>query len=258
MPELAIAAAQMDLAWEDRTENHRRARAHAEQAVADGAQLVILPEMFATGFSMDPGVTAEPPDGPTPTFLHDLACDGGVTVIGGYVREAAAGRGLNAALAVGPDGATLAEYHKTHLVGILGEPAAHVAGDGPCPFELAGMGAAAACFVCYDLRFPELFRLVADRVALMVVIASWPAARQAHWDALLVARAIENQCYVVGVNRVGEGGGLQFTGGTVILDPLGRRLAHGGDREALVTANVDLDQVAEIRRQFPFLEDRRF
>ncbi|MEZ4389416.1 MAG: nitrilase-related carbon-nitrogen hydrolase [Candidatus Krumholzibacteriia bacterium] len=253
---LTVAAVQMDLVWEDRTENFRRARRWAHTAAAAGADLVVLPEMFATGFSMNPAVTAEAPDGPTPSFLRELARDLGLTVIGGYVRKAAADRALNAALTVGPDGEDLAEYHKTHLVGILGEPAVHQAGHAPRPFPLAGVRA--CCFICYDLRFPELFRLTASDTALAVVIASWPEARQAHWDALLVARAIENQQFVVGVNRVGEGGGLGFTGGTVIIDPLGKILAQGGPTEGLVTATLDLDQVAEVRGRFPFLADRRF
>ena len=253
---VTVAAVQMDLVWEDRAANHAAARRWAEQAVAGGAGVVVLPEMFATGFSMNPAVTAEPADGPTPTFLRALARDLGVTVIGGYVRDAGGGLGANTALAVGPDGGDLAAYVKTHLIGILGEDRAHVAGDRPCPFTAAGVPA--ACFVCYDLRFPELFRLVAADVAMMVVIASWPAARQRHWDALLAARAIENQCWVVGVNRVGEGGGLAFTGGTAIIDPLGQIVAHGGQTAGLVTAVVDADRVATVRRDFPFLGDRRF
>lgn len=256
MSSLRVAAVQMDIAWEDRAENFRRARAYTEQATEDGAELVILPEMFATGFSMNPAVTAEAPDGQTPTFLRTLASDLSVAVIGGYVRDCGDGRGLNAALAVGPGGAELSEYHKTHLVGILGEDQAHAAGHAPCPFNLAGIGV--TCFVCYDLRFPELFRLTAPITSLTVVIASWPAVRQAHWDALLPARAIENQQFVVGVNRVGSGGGLEFTGGTVIIDPLGRTLAAGHDAAGLVQADVDLDQVTRVRQQFPFLDDRRF
>ena len=95
-------------------------------------------------------------------------------------------------------------------------------------------------------------------VSVVFVIASWPATRQAHWDALLTARAIENQLFVVGVNRVGQGGGLDFTGGSVIVDPLGRALAHGGCDVGLVAATIDLARVAEIRSEFPFLLDRRF
>lgn len=256
MSDLKVAAIQMDLAWEDRQENFRRARRWAQKAADDGATLIILPEMFATGFSMNPAVTGETPEGPTPTFLRTLARDLKVTVIGGYVRQAGDGRALNAALTVGSDGQDLAEYHKTHLVGILGEHQAHVAGDAPRPFSLGDIRA--VCYVCYDLRFPELFRLTAVETSLAVVIASWPAARQAHWDALLVARAIENQQFVIGVNRVGDGGGLAFTGGTVIIDPVGNPLVHGGDHEGLVQATLQLDQVAEVRASFPFLQDRRF
>jgi predicted amidohydrolase len=185
-----------------------------------------------------------------------VARDLGITVIGGYVRQALDGRAFNAALTVGPDGRDLAEYHKTHLIGILDEHEAHVAGDAPCPFSLGEVQA--TCYVCYDLRFPELFRLTADTTSLAVVIASWPETRQAHWDALLVARAIENQQFVIGVNRVGEGGGLGFTGGTVIIDPLGNRLAHGGQKEGLVRADLDWDQVLGVRSTLPFLKDRRF
>jgi predicted amidohydrolase len=256
MAQLNVTAIQMDLAWEDRPANYEHARRWAEKAAAGGAQLIILPEMFATGFSMNSAVTAEPADGPTPTFLRRLASDLEVTVIGGYVRQAEGGRAWNAALAVGPEGNDLAEYHKTHLVGILGEEEAHAAGDAPRPFTLGGVQA--VCYVCYDLRFPELFRLTAVETSLAVVIASWPEARQAHWDALLVARAIENQQFVIGVNRVGEGGGLGFTGGTAIIDPMGQTLAHGGDREGLVQASLDMAQVNEVRTRLPFLKDRRF
>ena len=255
MNDLAVAAIQMDLAWEDRAENFRRASRWASLAAEGGAQLVVLPEMFATGFSMNPGVVAEPVDGPTPTFLRSLAVDLGVAVVGGYVREMGPGFAVNVALTVDRDGATLAEYHKVHLASLLGEHEAHAAGDGPRPFTLDGAGM--ACFVCYDLRFPELFRLVAEDAAVVIVIASWPDARQSHWDALLPARAIENQMFVVGVNRVGSGGGLDFAGGTTIVDPLGRVLAAGGDEEGVVSAVLDLEQVAEVRRQLPFLRDRR-
>jgi predicted amidohydrolase len=98
---------------------------------------------------------------------------------------------------------------------------------------------------------------VVDECGLILVIASWPSTRQAHWDILLRARAIESQCFVVGVNRVGEGGGLLFTGGSAILDPLGQVLAHGGDKETLVMADADPAQVKEVRSALPFLKDRK-
>lgn len=253
---MKIAAIQMDLAWEDRAANFESARRWSDQAAAAGADLIVLPEMFATGFSMNPAVTAEEADGPTPGFLVSLARETGCAVVGGYVRRSPNGKGLNTALAVGADGAILAEYAKTHLIAILGEDAAHESGDGPASFTLGG--ARCACFVCYDLRFPELFRLVAAGHHLVLVIASWPNLRQRHWDILLQARAIENQLYVVGVNRVGHGGGLDFDGGSAIIDPLGEILAHGADREGLVVAEIDPAFVGQVRTELPFLRDRRF
>lgn len=256
---MQIAVLQMDLAWEDRAANFAAARRYSEQAAAEGAELIVLPEMFATGFSMNPSVTAEDADGPTPAFLRELARDLGVTVVGGYVKGTPQGKGVNTALAVGPDvqnGQVLAEYGKTHLIATLGEDTAHVAGDQPAPFAIDDL--TAACFVCYDLRFPELFRLVTDRCQLVLVIASWPNARQLHWDVLLQARAIENQCYVAGCNRVGEGGGLLFTGGSAVFDPQGKRLAWGADQAGVITAEVDAAEVARVRTELPFLRDRRF
>jgi len=253
---MKTAAIQMNITWENREANYMRARTLCEQASTAGAELIVLPEMFATGFSMDPSVTAEASDGPTPTFLGGLACDIGVTVIGGYVEETEGGKGANTALALGPDGNVLAKYVKTHLIAYLGEDTAHVAGDRPASFTLAG--ANIACFICYDLRFPELFRLVAEDHHLVCVIASWPSARQHHWDLLLQARAIENQLFVLGANRVGGGGGLEFLGGSAIIEPMGRTLAHGADQEGVVMADIDPDEVKRVRSELPFLRDRRF
>ncbi|MFO8072060.1 MAG: nitrilase-related carbon-nitrogen hydrolase [Polyangia bacterium] len=256
MSALRIAGVQLDVAWEDRRANRERVSSLAAEARRRGARVLVLPEMFATGFSLDPELTAEPPDGETPEFLRELARRLRMVVVGGYVRREEDGRGSNLALAVDEAGETLAEYAKSHLFGFMGEQRVHRAGDGPRPFAIDGVGA--ACFVCYDLRFCELFRLVAERTALVLVIASWPSERQAHWDLLLRARAVENQQYVVGVNRVGSGGGLEYGGGSAVIDPLGRVAAHGGEREGLVVADVDPELVAEVRKKMPFLADRRF
>jgi omega-amidase len=252
---MRVAAAQMDIAWHDRSANHSKARRLAEQAHKEGSDLLILPEMFSTGFSMDTSITSEPLDGPTPTLLRTMAHDCKMAVIGGFVLSQENRDPLNVSLAVDRMGNDLALYAKIHLISLLDEEKDHSPGDLPVPFVLHGFGA--ACFVCYDLRFPELFRAVADDCALIVVIASWPSARQAHWDILLQARAVENQCFVIGVNRVGEGGGQAFTGGSAIIDPLGVVLAHGGERETLLFADIDPEEVSEIRSSMPFLKDRR-
>ena len=252
---MKIAAVQMDITWHDREANHAKARQFAEQAKAAGADLIVLPEMFSTGFSMDVSVTAETLDGPTPSLFRSIARAMNIAVVGGFALKNRSARPQNVSLAVGPDGKDLALYAKIHQIGILGEDGPYDPGDHPVSFDLQGIRAAA--FVCYDLRFPELFRAVVDECGLILVIASWPSTRQAHWDILLRARAIESQCFVVGVNRVGEGDGLLFTGGSAILDPLGHVLAHGGDKETLVMADADPAQVKEVRSALPFLKDRK-
>ena len=252
---MKIAALQMDLAWHDREANYMKAYSMASAAKAAGVDLIILPETFATGFSMDPAFTAEALDGPTPAFLRSLARDLKMAVIGGFVLKQSGSKPHNVALAVDRGGTDLALYAKIHLVGILGETDAHAPGSRPIVFQWEGVRI--GCFICYDLRFPELFAPLAEQCDLMVVIASWPEMRQKHWDLLLQARAIENQCFLVGVNRVGQGGGYPFRGGSAIINPLGETLAHGADRETLVLATINPVQVAKVRADLPFLKDRR-
>ncbi len=253
---MKVAALQLDIAWEDRPKNYERVSEFARQAAEKGADLFVLPEMFSTGFSMNPAVTAETSDGETTSYLRSLAKEYSIGVLGGLVLEGEGGKGHNIALAVDRNGRDLATYSKSHLFSFLDEEKFHLAGEGPAPFEFEGVQC--ACFICYDLRFPELFRLTADKCHAVFVIASWPNGRQLHWDTLLPARAVENQQYIVGVNRVGKGGGHQFDGGSAIYDPFGESLARGGDRECLLFADVDVARVQETRKAMPFLKDRRF
>jgi len=252
---MKVAAAQMDIAWHDRETNHVKIREMAERAKAAGADLIVFPEMVATGFSMDTSVTAEPMDGPTPSLFRGLAQDLEMAVVGGFVRKSEKGRPQNVSLAVDPKGADLALYAKIHPIGLLQEDRHYDPGDRTVPFHLGPVHA--GCLICYDLRFPEVFRPLADRCGLILVIASWPAVRQRHWDILLPARAVENQLYVVGVNRVGEGGGHLFTGGSAIIDPAGETIARGGSAETLVVGEIDPQRVEQVRSDMPFLKDRR-
>lgn len=252
---MKLAAAQMDIIWHDRLANYEKVRQMATQAKELGAELLVLPEMFATGFSMATSITAESLDGATPTLLRMLAGEMGLAIVGGFVLARDDGGPQNVSLAVDSKGNDLALYAKIHQIGLLGEDQNYQPGGWPVPFSLGGLNA--ACFVCYDLRFPELFRLVVDRCELIMIIASWPAVRHPHWDLLLRARAVESQCFVVGVNRVGRGGDLNFLGGSAIIDPLGQALAHGGDKEALIVADIDPAKVSEVRSSMPFLQDRK-
>lgn len=253
---MKVAAAQIDIAWHDRETNYEKAKRLAFEAKNAGAELFVLPEMFPTGFSMDTGVTAETPDGPTAVFYRRLAKEFSLYLVGGLALRHGGNRPQNAALVVNPRGEDIACYRKIHQISILGEKKHYAPGDKPELFPIGNVDA--TVFICFDLRFPEIFRAVAKRCAVIMVIASWPASRQSHWDILLKARAVENQCYVIGVNRVGKGGDHFFAGGSAVIDPMGNVLAHGGDIEELLLTEIDLDKVSKIRAEFPFLQEQKF
>jgi omega-amidase len=161
---------------------------------------------------------------------------------------------VNTALLFGPNGELDASYRKQKLFAYANEHGSYEPGDGPTTAMVRGVRV--GLFICYDLRFPELFRAIAPEVDAMFVIANWPAGRRPHWDALLPARAIENQCYVIGVNRTGDAGGLSYDGGSAAYDPWGERLVPtpaSDDAPGYVT--VTAERVAEIRGRFPFIRD---
>jgi predicted amidohydrolase len=254
-----LACCQLDIAWEDKPVNYRRAQSLLDSAALPAGALVLLPEMFATGFTMNAGSVAEPIDGPTPRFLADLARRHDVFVLAGVViDDQRAPRPRNEALAFGPDGRLLARYAKMHLFSFAGEPGHYAAGESVAAF--AWRQATVAPSICYDLRFPELFReATAQGAAILTVIACWPAPREEHWLALLRARAIENQCYVAAVNRCGrDPSGLAYSGRSQIIDPRGAVLADAGQQEGVIRAAVDLEAQLAYRRDFPALQDRRF
>jgi len=252
---MRVAAVQHDIVWEDPPANFARLAPMIERAAASGARLIVLTEMCTTGFSMDTQRTAEPVDGPSTRFLAEQACAHGVWVCGS-VPERGAGheRPANCLVLAGPDG-TLHRYRKIHPFTYSGEHEHYAAGDRLVTVTVEGVRL--SLFVCYDLRFADEFWAEAPGTDCYVVVANWPAARRAHWQALLVARAIENQAYVVGVNRVGEGGGLHYAGDSRIVDPLGEVLAAGAGGETILLADVDPAVVAETRKRYPFLADRR-
>ncbi len=254
---MRVAGIQFNIAWEDPEENFRRAEPMIEEAVRSRAGLVVLPEMFATGFSMNverlgamaPRIHA---------FLSTTARRLEVTLVGGVVEPVVTSngvRGRNLAVAYGPSGHELARYQKIHPFSYGLEHRHYVGGDRLALFHAGDIRVLP--LVCYDLRFPEVFRARASEVDLMLVIANWPAARRDAWRALLVARAIENQCYLLGVNGVGTIGEWAHAGDSVLIDPLGRRVEEAQDAAAIVAGEVDAERVREVRNRYPFLRDRR-
>jgi predicted amidohydrolase len=251
-----VAAVQHDVVWQDREANFAHLGPLIAGAAGAGARLVVLTEMFSTGFGMDTDQTAEPFGGPTSEFLAKQADALGVWVCGSIAELPASGGGLprNTLVLAGPGGVTH-RYDKIHPFSYSGEHERYDAGDSFVTVEVEGVRL--SLFVCYDLRFADEFWAVAPDTDCYVVVANWPEARRHHWRSLLVARAIENQAYVIGVNRVGEGGGLAYVGDSAIIDPLGETLASGAKTEALLVAEVDPAVVTATRKRFPFLADRR-
>ena len=251
-----VVAVQLDTVWEDREASHARAAALIERAAPPTGALVVLPEMFATGFSMAVERIAEEPGGPTHRFLADAACRHRAWMLGGVVARHADGRGLNQALLVSPDGREAARYTKLHPFSFAGEPRHYAAGE---EVVVVGCGEARlAPFVCYDLRFPEAFRVAARRGAtVLVVIANWPSARVEHWLALLAGRAIENQAFVIGVNRCGSDPRVDYPGRSLVVDPHGRVLADAGSGEGAIAVDLDLAELMTYRKAFPALADMR-
>ncbi len=252
---LRVAAIQHDIVWEDPAANFEHLAPLVAGAAGAGANLVVLTEFFATGFSSNAAAQAEPPDGPTTRFLAEQAHTHHLWLCGSLPeRTPGLERPTNRFTLVGPTG-EVHRYSKIHPFTYAGEHQHFDAGSEVVTFDINGVRVTP--FVCYDLRFADEFWSVAESTDLYIVVANWPAARRAHWQALLTARAIENQAYVVGVNRVGRGGGLDYVGDSRIVDPLGEVLASGAGGEVLLVAEVDVEHVRSVRQTFPFLQDRR-
>ena len=253
---MVVLLCQLDVVWEDPVANHARASALLAGATVPAGSLVVLPEMFATGFSMNDAQAAEPPGGPSELFLASLAQRHAVTVVAGLAVRGPDGRARNQALTFGPNGALLTRFTKLHPFALGQEHEHYAAGHEIATF--AWQGLVVAPLVCYDLRFPETFRAAIRRGAeLFVVIANWPAVRIQHWIALLRARAIENQAFVIGVNRCGQDPVHSYPGRSLVIDPLGEILVDAGEREGCATVTLNEAGLRQWRQGFPALRDMR-
>ena len=256
---MRLAAVQHDIIWNDRPANFARLAPMIAAAAAGGARLVLLTETFSTGFAVNDPHLAEPEGGPSAQFLQQQAAHHGVWVCGSCPEipagsDPADTRPANSFVLAGPDG-TVHRYRKIHPFTFGGEDKHFRAGDQLVQVEIEGVRVSP--FVCYDLRFADEFWGLAPTTDVYLVPANWPEPRRAHWMSLLQARAIENQAYVVGCNRVGEGGGLKYVGDSRVVDPLGELLATGSQAETILFADIEPATVAAVRDRFRFLPDRR-
>ena len=251
---MRVAAVQHDIVWSDREANFAALESSIARAAGNGARLIVLSEMFSTGFVVDRDDIAEPEGGPSSAFLARMAERHGAWVCGSCPeRTGDDARPYNSLVLASPDG-HIHRYHKIHRFTYGGEDRHFRPGHATLTVEIEGVRT--TFFVCYDLRFANEFWDLARDTDLYVVPANWPESRREHWMALLRARAIENQAYVIGCNRVGDGGGLHYVGDSMIIDPLGTVLAGGQDRQVILEADVDPGHVAATRERFPFLDDR--
>jgi predicted amidohydrolase len=252
---LRIALIQQDTLWQNPAANLARAREYVSQAARVGARVAVFPELFTLGFTMAPEPFAEALPGPTTEVLSALSREFNLYLVGSAV-EAHTPHPRNAAFVTAPDGSLQATYRKLHPFS-YGEENRHYSGGEDCPvFEIDGIPCGLQ--ICYDLRFPEPFRLAAEGTDLFAVVANWPERRRAHWQLLLKARAVENLCYVAGVNRVGEDGkGNRHMGDSSVTSPWGETLVSAAETETVLIADIDPTVVADARAKFPVLKDRR-
>ena len=245
-PDLELALIQSELAWQDPAANRAHFQPLLEQA--RGADLIVLPEMFSTGFCMDSAALAEPEDGPTSQWLLEQARALQAVITGSLIIQAADGSYRNRLLWARPDG-SLAHYDKRHLFRMAGEHKHYAAGEQQLLLELKGWQVRP--LICYDLRFPVWSR-DPHTTDLLLYTANWPAARRQHWNRLLPARAIENLCYVAALNRIGQDGkGHAYSGDSQVLDFQGEVLLAADDAAGVFRITLRASELAAYRERFP-------
>lgn len=255
MSSLSVTTIQANLAWEDKEANLAQ---FAEKIISlrGKTELVILPEMFSTGFSMRPEALAETMEGNAVTWMKKRSAENNLVIIGSLMI-AVDGKFYNRLLCVLPNG-TIGHYDKRHLFSYAGEEKHFSAGSRRLIASVKGWK---LCLqVCYDLRFPvwarQQMKGESPEYDALIYVANWPEKRSHAWKTLLTARAIENQCFVVGVNRIGEDGkGFAHSGDTMVVDALGEQLYQCTGREDVHTIVLQKEKLTAVREQFPFWKD---
>lgn len=253
-PDMQAIALQYAPSWLDKPASHRTVEAMLETCRPESGAFVVLPEMADTGWSMDVDAVVA---GDSTAWASRLAIRFGIHLQMGFARRVDRPPGAaNAAVIAHPDGGISPVYEKVHPFGFTPEPDHFAAGseivlDRVGPFQ-------AAPSICYDLRFPELHRLaVAEGAEVLSIGANWPIERSRHWRALVIARAVENQAFVIAANRTGSDPTFRFGGGSLIVGPDGTVLAEGGEAPEAVSATLDRSTLRQWRAEFPALRDRR-
>lgn len=248
---MKINLVQYNPVWENKRENRSKISGMLGENCSNS--LIIFPEMTLTGFTMSAEKNAEEVSGPSFSFFSEIARLYSSEVIAGII-EISAGNYFNTLLSIDTKGQLKSVYRKIHPFSFSGEDRYYSPGNSPITTEIFGVKSGLS--ICYDLRFPELFRLYGkNRVSLIVNIANWPDTRIEHWRTLLKARSIENQCYVIGVNRTGSDPKLNYPGFSSVFDPMGREIVYLEKTEGILSTEIQTQYVEEVRSKLPFLKD---
>jgi len=256
---MKVALIQMDVAAGQPERNFAHAAELIEQAAAEKPDVIVLPEMWNTGYDWSQADHIADVDGrQTRQLLSTMARRHDVHIIGGSVmyRDSQTGQTFNTMLVMDRSGQEVARYDKIHLFRLMDEHRYLSAGNSFQTVDINGV--TVGVMICYDLHFPQLSRKLAHMGAhVLVNVAQWPTPRVNHWQTLLRARAIENQVFMIGVNRVGESLGTPFPGSSMVIDPFGEVLLTGDGQEHIYTVDLDLERVEQMRKTIPVFQDER-
>ncbi|NGZ75083.1 carbon-nitrogen family hydrolase [Saccharibacillus alkalitolerans] len=257
MAKWKITCIQYDIAFGDPEKNYEAIEARIERAMEDKPNILVLPELWTTGYDLTRlGEIAEDQASRTKSFLSEMARKHGVHLVGGSTAKSTPQGVFNTMLVYDREGRLCSEYDKAHLFQLMDEHLHLNTGTEKGLFELDHVRSAGV--VCYDIRFPEWIRAhMSDGAEVLFVVAEWPIERLDHWRALLMARAIENQCWVVACNRIGSDPDHDFAGHSTIIDPWGEVIAEANETDEFLTAEIDTLAVQETRGHIPVFSDRR-
>jgi predicted amidohydrolase len=253
---MKIALVSLDQIWEDKGANRLKCQSYVEKASLSGAELIVFPEMTLTGFSMNIGLIRESvEDSPTLDFFKNQAKSNKISIAFGVVFEKDE-KATNNLVIVDKNGNQLSNYAKIHPFSYSGESKYYLGGS-----ELISScisDAIVGSSICYDLRFPDIFQYLSKNCQIIVTIANWPERRIAHWLTLLQARAIENQVFMIGVNRTGtDGNNVKYVRSTVVFDPWGEKMIPSAFDSEMDIYDISLEMVKSVRDSFPVKSDRR-
>lgn len=254
--QLTITLVQMDIALGDPERNLARGERFVAQAAARGSTLVLFPELWTTGYALERAAELASPLGEGAFAEMARWAQRYNLWIAGSVLERWHDHFANTAVLIAPSGEIRGVYRKVHLFRLMEEDRYLRPGDEAPVWDLPWGKTALA--ICYDLRFPELFRHYALNAATLILLpAEWPHPRLHHWRTLALARAVENQCFVAACNRVGTGKGEHFCGHSMVISPWGDTIVEAGEDEILLTATIDLGLASSVRQRIPVFQDRR-